>query len=260
MKRLTMALALAALVACGTACREVAAANGRPAAPANFGAVKLEQVQQFLNENGKADARTIVKTYNWIKAAFHYEPADQTYEFSPEELQQIAQLGVGLPVGEAWNVIHTALMARHPGKIAATPRWTFNSAGAAFCQIAIVYASTKEYVAFFGTPIGADGFSGRYDADVWDLMVDGNMWTYEPGQFEPTIYKAGDMAYLPQGSGKGVQYVDHSWMIDYGRGNIISMFPFGIIAPTLFITLDYQSAWQEFVDFAKLVIQNLIGK
>jgi hypothetical protein len=85
------------------------------------------------------------------------------------------------------------------------------------------------------------------------------MWTFTPGEFEKTVYLAGDLAYLPADGGKSVQYVNHAWMIDYGRGNVITMFPFGVIAPALFVTLDYQSAWEQFVDFAKLAIQNLLN-
>ena len=253
-------LAGLAWLAGAAACGHARAANRGGSAPAQMGLAKMEEVNAFLDEHGAPDQSSIPKMYEWLVRLFPYDNNDTTYEFSPEELHQVAQLGVGLPVGEAWEAIHAELMRLHPGKILETPRWTFNSAGNAVCQIAIVYASTKEYVAFFGTPIGAAGFSGRYQSDVWDLMVDGEMWTYVPGQFEKTVYKAGDLAYLPQGGGKGVQYVDHAWMIDYGRGNVISMFPFGIIAPTLFTTLDYQSAWQEFIDFARAAIQALLNQ
>ncbi len=47
-------------------------------------------------------------------------------------------------------------------------------------------------------------------------------------------------------------------MIDYGCGSVITVFPFGVIAPALFITLDYQSAWDQFVGDGQLVIQNLL--
>ena len=221
----------------------------------------IEELDSFLSQEGEPDRHAVLAAYHWLKEMFmNYEKEeDDQYLFSPEELLEIANLGVGLPVEQAWQVIHDELIRRYPGKILEEPRWTFNSAGTAFCQIAIVYASTKEYVAFFGTPIGAEGFSGRYQADVWDLMVDGEMWTYVPGQFEPTVYLAGDLAYLPRDGGKGVKYVDHAWMIDYGRGDIITMFPFGVIAPALFTTLDYQSAWEQFADFGKAVIKNFIN-
>lgn len=69
------------------------------------------------------------------------------------------------PLEQAWDMMHQALMWRHSGKIKEEPRGTFNGADTAVRSIAIVYASTIEYVAFFGTPIGHDGFSGCYNPD-----------------------------------------------------------------------------------------------
>ncbi|MCZ7583692.1 MAG: ERG2 family protein [Deltaproteobacteria bacterium] len=240
-----LALTLLAVVGCET--HEPEAVGG-----ATFAA---QELNAMLDQESAPGRGGLVRAWRELRKAAPYDETDGDYLFDPVDLQQIAQLGVGLPVAQAWDVIHAELMRRYPGKIAENYRWTFNSAGTAFCQIAIVYASTKEYVAFFGTPIGAEGFSGRYNADVWDLMVDGEMWTYVPGQFDRTVYTAGDLAYLPRDGGKGVRYVDHAWMIDYGRGDIISMFPFGVIAPALFVTLDYQSAWEQFADYGKLVVK-----
>jgi C-8 sterol isomerase len=205
-----------------------------------------------------ATKTSFFKLYYWLQEKMgDGEDRAGQFEFTPEELMDVARLGIGLPIEEAVHVMHEELKARHPGKLAENLRWTFNSAGTAFCQIAIAFASTNEYVAFFGTPIGAEGFSGRYKADVWDLMFDGEMWTYVPGQFDKDVYLAGDLAYLPRDGGKGVRYVDHAWMIDYGRGNVLSMFPFGVIAPAMFYTLDWQSAWEQLVDFAKIAIRNM---
>ena len=165
-----------------------------------------------------------------------------TYIFDPDKLQEIANTGQGLPMTERWQAIHAELMRQYPDKVYPKLEWMFNSAGNLVCQLALVYASPSEYVAFFGTPIGATGFSGRYPfADVWDLMVDGEMRTYIPGQMEPTIYHGGDPAYLPKGQGKGVAYIGSTWMIDYARGPVITMLPFGVLYPAWFTTLDFRS-------------------
>ena len=191
-----------------------------------------------------------------------YDRIDKSdaYLFDPEELQKIADVGAGLPMGERWAAIHKELVERYPGKVAPEVRWTFNSAGNVVCQIAIVYASPTEYVAFFGTPIGATGFSGRYRyADVWDLMVDGRMITCTPGQMEPTEYGPGDSAYLPRGTVKLMTYVGSTWMIDYGRGLPVSMMPFGITGPAAFSTLDFRSAGEQLVDYGRLVLRSTLG-
>lgn len=183
------------------------------------------------------------------------------YVFDPEGLQEIANYGAGLPMAERWDVIHKELAQRYPGKVYPKLEWMFNSAGNVVCQLALVYASPSEYVAFFGTPIGAAGFSGRYPfADVWDLMVDGEMRTYIPGQLEPTIYRGGDPAYLPRGQGKGVAYIGSTWMIDYARGSVLSMLPFGVISPTLSVTLDFTSMGQQLGRYGKLVVLNMLGR
>jgi hypothetical protein len=193
--------------------------------------------------------------FSWL---FKRVNASASYVFDAEGLQEIANMGAGLPMGERWEAIHRELLRRYPGKIAPEVRWAFNSAGNVICQIAIVYASPTEYVAFFGTPIGATGFSGRYGhADVWDLMVEGRMLTYTPGQFEPTEHGPGDSAYLKQGTSKGVAYVGGTWMIDYGRGLPATMMPFGIIAPAVFNTLDGESAWKQLADYGRLVLRGM---
>jgi len=186
--------------------------------------------------------------------------ASGSYVFDAHELQEIANIGAGLPMGERWDAIHKELLRRYPGKISPDIRWTFNSAGNVVCQIAIVYASPTEYVAFFGTPIGATGFSGRYGhADVWDLMVEGRMLTCTPGQFEPTEYGPGDPAYLPKGTSKAMSYLGSTWMIDYGRGLPVTMMPFGIIGPAAFNTMDGESARQQLADYGRLVLRSMLG-
>ena len=180
-----------------------------------------------------------------------------TYVFDPDILQEVANCGAGLPIGRRWPVIHQELSRRYPGKVYPRLRWVFNSAGNLVCQLALVYASPVEYVAFFGTPIGATGFSGRYPfSDVWDLMVDGKMLTYRPNEFEPCEYGPGDPAFLKKGEGKGVAYIGSTWMIDYARGQPITMLPFGVLAPAAFTTLDARAAFAQLGQYAQLVLWN----
>jgi len=179
------------------------------------------------------------------------------YVFDPQALQEIADQGAGLPIEERWSLIHQELLRRYPGLIAPKIEWVFNSAGNVVCQLALVYASPTEYVAFFGTPLGANGFSGRYEhADVWDLMVAGQMLTCVEGQLTVTEYGPGDPAYLPRGEAKLVSYVGSTWMIDYGRGLPLTMLPFGVIFPYWFNTLDGRAARKQLQDYGRLVLQS----
>ena len=178
------------------------------------------------------------------------------YRFEPQELQELANLGPDLPMAQRWEMMHQELLRRHPKIITPRLHWVFNSAGNVVCQLALVYASPVEYVAFFGTPIGASGFSGRYPwADVWDLMVAGRMLTFTPGKFEPDQYGPGDSAYLARGSGKGVVYDGAAWMIDYARGLPITMLPFGVLAPAFFTTLDFSAMFAQLGDYGRLVLR-----
>jgi hypothetical protein len=181
------------------------------------------------------------------------------YVFTVAELEEIAALRPDLPLGDRWELMRAELAQRHPGKIADTLHWTFNAAGNVVCQIAIVAASPQEYVAFFGTPVGATGFSGRYnESDVWDIMVQGEMWACVAGQFDYSTYVLGQTAYLTRGNGKIFRYAPGTWMIDYARGNILTMFPFGVIAPAVYNTLDFKSAMEQFADYAGLVVKGML--
>jgi len=206
------------------------------------------------------DMKSVTTALSKVNGLVALTAGSSQYAFTPEEIQSIANLGQGLPLGERWELMRQELERTHPGKIATSLKWTFNAAGNVVCNLALVYASPNEYVAFFGTPIGSTGFSGYYtQADVWDCMVAGQMYTFDPGQFEKSVYNAGDTAYLKAGSRRVFRYVDSCWMIDYARGNISSMFPYGIINPAAYNTLDTLSASEQVANYAELVIKSMFG-
>ena len=218
------------------------------------------EIQSTLPASGNPDLNSVTTLYDKVKSTIGSNGTTGQYVFTPEEVQSIANMGAGLPPGDRWEIMRAEMARRHPGKVADTLKWTFNAAGNVICNIAVVYASPTEYVAFFGTPIGATGFSGLYtEADVWDCMVFGEMYTFDPGQFEKSVYKAGDTAYLKKGTRRVFRYVDSCWMIDYARGNIITMFPFGVINPAMYNTVDPKSAWEQISNYAELTIKSMFG-
>ena len=89
-------------------------------------------------------------------------------------------------------------------------------------------------------------------------MVAGEMWACIAGQFDYATYVLGQTAYLKRGAAKIFRYGPGTWMIDYARGNIITMFPFGIIAPAVYNTLDFKSAMEQFADYAGLVVKDML--
>ncbi len=218
------------------------------------------EIQSTLPADGNPTMDSVNQLYKKLTTTIGSSGKSTQYVFTPEEIQSIANMGANLPLKDRWEMMRAELAQRHPGVITDTLKWTFNAAGNVICNIAVVYASPNEYVAFFGTPIGATGFSGYYtQADVWDCMVAGEMDTFDPGQFERSVYLAGDTAYLKKGTRRVFRYVDSCWMIDYARGNIITMFPYGVINPATYNTLDTKSAWEQISNYGELCIKSIFG-
>ncbi len=178
------------------------------------------------------------------------------YVFEPEDIHAIAKDVSTLPTEQAIGTILDTLQQKYPGKIKAELHWVFNYTGGTLGQMAILYASLSEYVLIFGTPIGSEGFSGRYaQMDVYDCMFAGEMWTYLEGNLEKTVYKPGDCAILMRGEAKGYSMKENTWMLEYTRGFIPASLPIGAFAP-LSLTADWHNFWAVIGDYAGLVIHS----
>jgi hypothetical protein len=177
--------------------------------------------------------------------------------FDPTELHALARSVVGLPRPGLFTTLVDRLEASHPGRINLTERWVLNSANGALGTMWILYASLSEYLLVFGSPVGTEGHSGRYLADVYDYVIDGEMWTYLEGETERTIFRPGDGARLPARSAKGYVIKDNSWMLEYGRGCIPAMLPMGVW-DNLFSNLDFRSLAWTFWDYGRLTTRELM--
>lgn len=176
--------------------------------------------------------------------------------FEAEDIHTVAKAASGLPVEQAIDNIMGDLQEQYPGKIRGELQWHYNYTGGTLGQMAIVYASLNEYILIFGTPIGAEGFSGRYSSmDVYDCMFAGEMRTYMEGELTPTVYLPGDMALLERHKAKGYSMAPGTWMLEYTRGNTLFSLPQGLFAPTG-LTLDFKTMWGVFTDYAGLVISS----
>jgi len=179
------------------------------------------------------------------------------YIFDPEVLSEIVKANIGGPLEESFDGITTDLAARYPKHIATGERkWMFNNAGGAMGQICLLHASLSEYILLFGTPIGTEGHSGRYRTDVHDFMIAGEMWCYVEGETERSVYKPGDWAFLGGNKAKGYVAKDAAWMLEYSRGPIPSMLPFGL-ADTMLSTLDYRTFGRTMAAYGKMVVREL---
>ena len=180
------------------------------------------------------------------------------YVFEPDVLGECVKQGVGKPADEAMDAITAALVQRYPDHVDGGPRqWVVNNAGGAMGQLTFLHASITEYLIFFGSPIGTEGHSGRYATEVYDWVFDGEMWCYLEGETQRTSYGPGDLAYLGRDRIKGYRIPDHAWMLEYSRGPIPSMLPFGV-ADTLVSTLDFKTLGRTFYRYGKYVTGSLL--
>src|SRR5262249_44526535 len=117
--------------------------------------------------------------------------------FDPDVLHGIAKKGVGLPHDEMVRVVANELAQAYPGHIETRTEWIFNMAAGAVGVMTVLHASLSEYVIIFGSPVGTDGFSGRYKIEIFDYMLAGDMWTYTDDKIgERVITRPGEMAHL----------------------------------------------------------------
>ncbi len=181
------------------------------------------------------------------------------YAFDPNELEEIVNRHTSKPLQEAFDAITQDLATAYPGRIETGPRkWVFNNAGGAMGQMTLLHGSLSEYIIFFGTPIGTEGHSGRYPTRVWDFMIKGEVWTYLEGRFDKIVSKPGHHTMdLPAGTAKGYRAFDDAWMMEYARGPILTMLPFGLW-DTIFSTLDFVTFFKTFWYYGRLVVDQLL--
>jgi C-8 sterol isomerase len=144
-------------------------------------------------------------------------------------LHAVARAAVGLPHDKMVRQIGDELERLYPGHIERRPTWFLNLAGGALGVMTLLHGSLSEYVFLFGSPIGTEGFSGRYPVEIFDFVLAGEMWTFgEDDVAERQVFRPGDVAHLPRGRAKGYRLPDAAWMLEYGRGVIPAMLPFGL--------------------------------
>src|SRR5690242_20300274 len=100
------------------------------------------------------------------------------YVFDPAVLHEIAKGAVGMPISEMVPHLAKEVNARYPGHVEQRPEFVLNVAGGAMGTMAVLHASLTEYLIVFGTPIGTDGHSGRFWADDYFFILDGEQWAY----------------------------------------------------------------------------------
>lgn len=177
--------------------------------------------------------------------------------FDPEVLHQVARARLGLPMPQMVKAIAADLHDRYPGHIDRDPPWVLNNAGGAMGAFALLHASITEYVIVFGTPIGTEGHSGRHWADDYFIMLEGEQWAFSPGSTEREVYRPGDMHVLRRGQVQGYRIPDSGWALEYARGFIPAMMPFGLL-DVVTSTLDVRTLGRTLKIYARGVTRELL--
>ena len=180
------------------------------------------------------------------------------FVFDPGVLARCAAEGIDhRSTDAACDAVVGALKEAYPKHIYGGPRrWIMNNAGGAMGQLTFLHASLTEYVILFGSPIGTEGHSGRYATEVYDWVFRGEMWCFLEGETDRTVFEPGSTAYLGDGQVKGYRIPDHAWMLEYSRGPIPLMLPFGL-ADTLLSTLDARTLARTVGGYGRFVVDSL---
>ena len=176
--------------------------------------------------------------------------------FEPEVLHEIVRGVVGQPLPRMIGEIRRQLAERYPGHILEHDDWIFNNAGGAMGQMLVLHASITEYVMIFGSPIGTEGHSGRFFAKDFFFILEGEQWAYSEGDLERRVYRPGDLHVLEPGKGEGYKMPDACFALEYARGIIPAMLPFGL-ADAMSSTLDVSAVARTFRIYTKGVLGSL---
>jgi C-8 sterol isomerase len=179
------------------------------------------------------------------------------YIFDPDVLHAVAKGALPLPLNERMERIRADLAARYPGHIQPSLSWVFNVAGGSVGQMAVLHASITEYVIIFGTSIGTEGYSGRFAADDYFIIIEGEQWAFGEGDLERHVYRPGDMHHMPRWVARGYRMPDRCYALEYARGAIPLMLPFGL-ADAFSSTLDPVPVVQTMRVYGKAVVGELL--
>ncbi|KAI0792291.1 C-8 sterol isomerase [Abortiporus biennis] len=191
---------------------------------------------------------------------------DRFYVLDPQSLHELAQAAIAAaptPTSTSFMVdyIISNLTATYPSSTIAlnynSSEWVFNNAGGAMGAMYIIHASITEYLIIFGTPLGTEGHTGLHTADDYFNILVGEQWAFNPPNLEKEVYPAGSVHHLSRGSMKQYKMHEGCFALEYARGWIPLMLPFGF-ADALTSTLDYKTLYYTVVYTGREIIRNLL--
>jgi len=184
---------------------------------------------------------------------------DRFYIFDQDVLQEIAVKAINSSndTSSIFQSVADQLAQRYPGHVETDQEWVFNNAGGAMGAMWVLHSSITEYVIIFGTAVGTEGHTGRFFADDYFTILEGEQWSYTEGSTEKEIFRPGDQHHLPRGHAKQYRMPDKCFALEYARGVIPLMLPFGL-ADVFFSTLDFVSLYRTFVIYGRHCIRELL--
>lgn len=117
---------------------------------------------------------------------------ERFYVFDQHVLHKVAQRNIEKYQNDSHAMITNIaadLEREYPGHIQIKEEWVFNNAGGAMGSMWILHASITEYVIIFGTPVGTEGHTGRFLADDYFIILEGEQWAYAAGELKREVSK-----------------------------------------------------------------------
>ncbi len=149
--------------------------------------------------------------------------------FDPDVIDSIAQRHLGKPMPVMAEAIGQELKARYPELVDVSLPLVFNVSGGIMYQLKIFAMTPHEYIMICGSATGSSGFSGRHPAAFWDTILSGQANYMHQDQWESTSYKTGDRVFVDRWQAATIDFPDHCWMLEYARGALVWLLPFGIV-------------------------------
>jgi C-8 sterol isomerase len=175
----------------------------------------------------------------------------------PEKLAAIAKGAVGLPREALFQKVIDDCATAWPDLIERRQDWMFNLCAGAVGMMTILHASLSEYLILFGTSVGTEAFSGRYRIDIWDWVLEGEMWTYTEQAFRNRLVTTpGEGAFLPRGHAKGYRLREDSWLLEYARGPVPTALPMGL-GDAVFSGQDPRTIFKTLTGYGRQVVGQL---
>lgn len=207
----------------------------------------------------------LAATFTWLDGI-----KDRWYVLEPKFLHELAQDAISASPNDPQGMIShilTNLTITYPQLESPAislnlnaSEWVFSNAGGAMGAMYIIHASITEYLIIFGTPLGTEGHTGLHTADDYFHILVGEQWAFSPGALEMEKYGPGDVHFLPRGTAKQYKMHEGCFALEYARGWIPLMMPFGL-ADTFTSTLDIPTLYHTFRITGREMMKNLlVGK